>query len=288
MSRPITRAGHLGTFVAVLALAVAVHTRSAAAADPCFIDQDGHPHCAVQQPGVPDSGGLGQGSGGGESPQCVWMPVLEGDAPQVVRTRPDGTVERLMRNSCTAFGAQWFRVGGPALVVRPGDLVPGLRDEIVAGLPRPVPRVAPADDQPGGLTFTQLPTFFWVDQRPGQWAPITRTARVPTLSVAMTASPERFVVDPGDGSPVVRCAGVPPAFPKGADPDTFQGCRLVFHHSSTMSVNGLTWPVRVSIEWHIRWTATNGETGDLGVLPTTTTKDLPVGEIEALVTGVGR
>ena len=44
-------------------------------------------------------------------------------------------------------------------------------------------------------------------------------------------------------------------------------------------------PVTVTIVWHATWQASNGTSGDLGRLSTTSTpRDLPVAEIQAVVT----
>ena len=46
-----------------------------------------------------------------------------------------------------------------------------------------------------------------------------------------------------------------------------------------------TYPVTVAIVWHATWQSSNGESGDLGILTTTSvTRDLPVAEIQAVVT----
>ena len=284
-------------FLAAVALASIAPSTSAGADPPvCTVNAGGVVKCEVSQPGVgapsPDPSG---GSGGALS--CSWSVVGGVPGPDNSRVLPDGSVQVLMLETCVYIADQagtlaavaWVTVGpGSPVVVPPAVLVPGLRDEVVARLPRPAPHVAPSDVRSDGLAFTQVPTFFWVAQGPGQWAAVSASAAVPAVSVTVTASPVRLRVDPGDGSPVVGCDGAPRVYRVGDDPATFDGCRVVFHHSSTVAPNGQSWPVTVTIDWHIAWTATDGESGDLGVVGTSTVKALAVGEDEALVTGVGR
>jgi hypothetical protein len=146
-----------------------------------------------------------------------------------------------------------------------------------------VARIGPADWDDQGFAFVQMPTFFWVDQAQGQWATVSGTASLPGLSVTVQAVPEELVVSTGDGAEV-HCPGAPPAFPRGTDPMQFGGCQHVYRDSSAMSANGQTYPVQLSIIWHASWTASNGQSGDLGTLTTTSdTRPLPVAEIQALL-----
>jgi hypothetical protein len=168
--------------------------------------------------------------------------------------------------------------------VTPGQLIPDAWDRVQRMLPTPVPRIAPSDLGVDGFAFVQMPTAFWVDEGSGQWEPVSATAAVAGLSLTVTAAPEQLVVATGDGT-TIECQGPPAAFTAGTDPDTFDGCEHVYRHSSATAENGRTFPVTVAIVWHATWQASNGESGDLGVLTTTSaTRDLPVAEIQAVVT----
>ena len=167
--------------------------------------------------------------------------------------------------------------------VTPPDLIPLAWARAQRQLPTPVPRIAPADLAPDGFAFVQAKTFFWVDQAAGQWENVSATASLAGLSVTVTAVPELLVVTTGDGT-TLQCPGAPPPFPPGGDPDTFDGCGHVYEHSSATAPNGETFPVTVAIVWHATWQASNGESGDLGRLTTTSAvRDLPVAEIQAVV-----
>ena len=129
----------------------------------------------------------------------------------------------------------------------------------------------------------QAKTFFWVDQAAGQWENVSATASLAGLSLTVTVVPELLVVTTGDGT-TLQCPGAPPPFPPGGDPDTFAGCGHVYEHSSATAPNGKTFPVTVAIVWHATWQASNGESGDLGSLTTTSAvRELPVAEIQAVV-----
>lgn len=183
---------------------------------------------------------------------------------------------------------RWLRVtaSGQTVIAQPEpeDFVPALYERVVQRLPTPVPRVAPADWLPDRWTFVNNPTFFWLDQAQGQWATVTATAGVPGLTVTAQAVPERFVVHPGDGSRVV-CQGAPPAYDRNRhSPDDFRGCAHQYVDSSAMAPNGETFPLTVDIVWHASWSATNGESGDLGYVSTTSeVRWLPVAEIQAVL-----
>ncbi|MBA3606853.1 MAG: hypothetical protein H0W46_12950 [Acidimicrobiia bacterium] len=242
--------------------------------------------------------GTGAGTGatdGGRPDPCTYTSMFS-DALFVssYRLEADGTYSTLYRAACP-WGATFVWFGTAATdpvaaaaappIVTPAMLLPDLFASVERVLPRPVPRIAPADNDPDGYAFVQNPVFFWVDQGDGQWSTVSGTASVPGLSVTVQAVPEELVVSTGDGN-VFSCAGAPPAFPVGTDPLAFDGCAYTYRDSSAMAENGETFPVTVSIVWHVTWDASNGEAGDLGTLTTMSdTRYLPVAEIQALITG---
>lgn len=217
--------------------------------------------------------------------------------PRVVRTawyRVEGTaVQVLHKVTCPGqlSDTQWLTMSaaGGTLVpqVRAIDLVPALQARVTRQLPTPVARIGPADTNPNGWTFVQHPTFFWLDQRTGQWETVSATASAGSVSVTVSAEPVRLVVDPGDGSARVTCNGPPPAVTV-QNYGTVRGCAHSYRNSSAMAPNGESYPVTTSIVWHASWTANTGESGDLGFLSTTSpTRMLQVAEIQAIVTDGG-
>ena len=77
--------------------------------------------------------------------------------------------------------------------------MPGVWVNVQRQLPTPIPRVAPADFNPKGYAYVQNPTFFWVDQAAGQWAPVTGSASGGGITVSVRADPVRLIVSTGDG-----------------------------------------------------------------------------------------
>ena len=176
--------------------------------------------------------------------------------------------------------------GGPPAITA-ADLVDGVWVSVQRQLPTPIARIAPADFQRDGYTFVQNSTFFWVDQHPGQWAPVSGSASAGGLTVNVEATPDRLIVDAGDGA-TVTCAGTPPAFVQGTNPETFRGCEHIYRDSSAMARNGETFPVTVSVEWSASWSSSDGQGGSLGTRRTTSeVRDLAVAESQAIVTFAG-
>ena len=136
-----------------------------------------------------------------------------------------------------------------------------------------------------GGAFVQHPTFFWVEQAPGQWETVSGSTGAGGISVTVQAVPVRLVVNPGDGSDAVVCDGAPPAVTNESYRPGTEGCSYTYRHSSATSPNWATFPVVASIVWHATWQASNGQSGDLGRLTTTSApRDLAVAEIQSVVT----
>lgn len=202
------------------------------------------------------------------------------------------TAEVLHRQVCNGAttSLRWLPLrpdatGTLTVQVRAQDLVPGARDEVLRRLPTPRPRIGPADEDPNGWSYVNNRTFFWIDDAPGQWHPVTATASAGGITVTVTAEPVSMRVDPGDGSAPFTCEGTPPPVTRADFRPDIEGCSHTYRDSSAMAPNGQTWPVTVGIVWHATWTATTGEGGDLGYVATTSpTRELPVAEIQAIVT----
>lgn len=180
----------------------------------------------------------------------------------------------------------WIDSADPAAppAITAADLLPGVWVEVQRQLPTPIPRVAPSDLRDDGFAFVQHPTFFWVDQGSGQWAPVTGSASAGGITVSVRADPVRLVVSTGDGAEVV-CSGAPPAYElRLGDPEEFRGCAHRYRNSSAMADNGETYPLRLTVVWEASWSATTGEGGDLGTRETTSAvRWLPVAEIQAII-----
>jgi hypothetical protein len=243
-------------------------------------------------PGGYDRDETGRG-GRGNGSECHWEyqhTFDPADPTADITSNSSGRRQDFYDEVCNGqiVGYRWVDspVGGqPAISA--ADLVPGVWVSVQRQLPTPIARIAPADFERHGFAFVQNPTFFWVDQAQGQWAPVTGSSSAGGITVSVQATPQRLVVDTGDGE-TVTCERVPPAFVQGMDPTTFQGCEHVYRDSSAMSPNGETFPVTVTIEWTASWSASDGQGGSLGTRRTMSApRQLAVAESQAIVTHAG-
>lgn len=170
--------------------------------------------------------------------------------------------------------------------LRPQDFLPALSDEQEAALPLPTLRT-PADTDPNRWTYVQVPTFFWIDD--ATWAPVSVSAGIPgVLSVTTTATPIKLTIDPGDGTGPFECTTKPAPYVRGVSQaeQMPKECSHTYTNSSALAPNGESFAVDVTMTWHVTWSASNGESGDLGELTVDDdTRYLPVAEVQAIVTG---
>jgi hypothetical protein len=208
-----------------------------------------------------------------------------GTAPPIVTE--DGTVLRQWVFACrgVAYGIHiWIADPEPGSPPAPDpeQLADILWVEMLVQFPRPTTHVAPTDTEDHGFAFVQAPTYFWIDD----FQPITRTLTLGPTWVTLTATPVRIDVDLGNGDSV-SCVEAP-AFGPSDRVDRFQGCGYTYRHSSAMSPNGETWPVTVTAVWTASWTSSSGAGGTFGEAHLEApTRELPVAEIQAIVTDVG-
>lgn len=142
-------------------------------------------------------------------------------------------------------------------------------------LPAPAARFNPSDP-----AVVNLPTWFWTE-------PSSTTGRsvqvgVPGFRVTVTATAVSTSWQPGDGSAAVECAEPSRAYRQGL-PDRL-GCTHRYLRSSA-TAPGRTYAARATTRWRVRWTATDGSSGSLPDLRRSTAFQVPVGEVQAVVTG---
>ncbi|WP_322770523.1 hypothetical protein [Frankia sp. Cr1] len=226
----------------------------------------------------------GPRSSAGTAPVCRWVPASEAtrdmhlEGLQLLsimdRDYPDGTRLRLYGRVCDGTVAtwQWLRVSAAT------DLVATASAEIRRTLP--VPHGVFSPNVTAGSAVVNVPVWF---AAPGQWAPVTATATIPGATVTVTAVPQTLEFQPGDGSPAVACTGPGPVFTTGmAEPDRPPACSYTYRDASTVAPGGRAWPAVLTIRWQIGWTASDGETGALAPLTTTTDVPVVVGQIQAI------
>jgi len=245
-----------------------------------------------------DYGGGVQGPTADRPDPVVWagavegVPVRRGAAgPQVVCTinAPVAAVEAVGPGDVVADpeeGQTYFLVcrdGGTYLTVRefvytPRPPVDAATLGRYAARDLPLSYPAPSTAPPRvGLQLVGVRTWLWVD--PADLTEVVGTASVPGMAVTARARPESVSWDMGDGTPEVTCAGAgTPYDPTVADEDQSTDCSHGFNTAGTYDVT-------VSIRWHVTWTSTTGETGDLGVVPRGVTFPVTVQSRQAVITG---
>lgn len=149
-------------------------------------------------------------------------------------------------------------------------------------LPRPEISASPAPDS---LILVKTPVWLWIDDQ--QWQPATAEADVPDLSLELTATPRATRWTMGDGAEFACEGPGTPYDPQAHAPDTQSpDCGHVYTRSSAAQPDG-TYTVTAEITWDLTWELSNGETGQLDAVATTSQIDLTVQESQGLVTGGG-
>lgn len=178
-------------------------------------------------------------------------------------------------------------LGGPTLIPDPDwPEVEGVRDEARARVtpPLPVPNVSP------GEAVAKLPTWLWVDDV--SWRPASASASQGAVSVRVEARPVSVTWDLVEGSKVCTGPGIPWSEPAAADYDAQpaesrgQGnpaCTFTFQHSSTVAADGV-YHASVTVTWEFAWWLNGDPRGVFGTVDRTSTFDLRVGEVQALIT----
>jgi hypothetical protein len=194
----------------------------------------------------------------------------------------DEVVYHAFTRSCTdAYGFVQTENTWVADRQTPEQLAQLAYDEVVRQLPRPQPGFAP----PPANGVVQVGTWFWADA--GSWRPVSATAAIPDLSSTVTAVPVALTFDPGDGglgSGAVTCAGPGPVWTTSIGDEAVSPCQYTYRHSSAMSPSG-TWHTSMTVTWDVSFSASNGASASLGQLTTSSSTDLQVGELQAVIVG---
>ncbi|PZF85343.1 hypothetical protein [Jiangella anatolica] len=181
------------------------------------------------------------------------------------------------------YSNDWFENEFEPVYVEPGEAapVPPIPPEILVQvaydeLELPDPQIAWNPSRPGdGATVVNLPTWLWLDDGPVQLevhaAAGENEARVDATLAGMNFSAS-------DAAPV-SCAGHGVEWTSGATSD----CALTFTRSSAHLPGAVT-NVLAESEWTIEWAANGVPQGPLDPQTTSATFDLPVAEVQTVVT----
>ena len=136
----------------------------------------------------------------------------------------------------------------------------------------PSPAMWPEPDR----LVVQLPVQLWLA---GGWEEQSATASVGGLSATVTARPQRVTWTMGDGGSVSCSTAGRPATPGGGT-----GCSYTYKASSA-GRTGDAYQVSVAVTFAAAWSATDGTSGDLGLLTSPAgSVTVQVGEVQAVNT----
>lgn len=233
------------------------------------------------------TGGYGGGSGAAASTiSCAFFrgsgsqgAFLPGVGEQVTDTSTieEGAITWLV---CREIGSgditfenlfPWDPANPPILEPSAADLAQIAVNDI--RLPRPGVRTWPPS---GGSGLVNLPVWLHVEN----WAPLTASASAGGLTATVEATPVRVEWDMDDGS--VTCDGAGSVYDASASP-TSSECSFTYRRSSGVR-SDLRFHNSSRMVWHLQWTATNGEGGDLGEMAGPLASfDLRIEESQALI-----
>jgi hypothetical protein len=157
----------------------------------------------------------------------------------------------------------------------PADIARVAYQRVAALVPRPEASFSPPIDK----MIVNFETWLGITPRP----PVTATAAIPGLSATVTAQPSG--IEWTTGSRVAGDTTLITCQPWGSTTFAAGGCAWTPAYPSVGKVTGTTdlrYHGTVTIVWHVTWEATNGATGTLGDLRTTTPIEMGVQEIQTI------
>lgn len=230
-------------------------------------------------------------------PRCTLEAADPGGGPwyRNASSQPTSNVEEaaeqyMIRRCEGSPGAQyvWVPVGSsdedtpadaPPPPPDPADLAAMIWPGLAGSVPPPTIRAAPAETDEDGYVYVQVPTAFWVDE----WEDsMSQSMSAMGVAVTVTVEPVRLDVDLGNGD-TISCDDLPVFDVNRHELDTFDGCTYTYRHSSAVAPNGQTWPATAQLVWEGSWTSNVGQSGSMGQLATSSTRDVAVAEIQAVL-----
>jgi hypothetical protein len=157
----------------------------------------------------------------------------------------------------------------------PIDLANAAYQRVSSLVPHPEVGFSPPIDK----MVVNVETWLGVTPR----APITATAAIPGLSATVTA--QATDIEWATGSQVAGDTTLITCLPWGSTDSAQDGCAWTPAYPSVGKVTGTTdlrYHGTVTIIWQVTWQATNGASGPLGDLRTTTPVEMAVQEIQTI------
>ncbi|GIH10050.1 hypothetical protein Rhe02_81170 [Rhizocola hellebori] len=169
---------------------------------------------------------------------------------------------------------------GVVYLPRPPVALDSVTQRAVAAMtiPKPVIAASPSLSAP---QMVHVPVWWWAE--PGFWQSQTATATAGSLSITAQATPRSITWHAGDGTTTV-CIGPGTPWTAGTEPNTpSPDCGHTYTATSKLSPGG-TFTLQAVATWDITWTG-GGMSGVLPPITTTTTIDITVTELRAVITG---
>lgn len=129
----------------------------------------------------------------------------------------------------------------------------------------------------GGTSLVNLPV--WLHD--ANWAPLNASATAGGLTATVTAEPVRMDWNMDEDNLTCSSAGAPYDTTRRPE-DQSTDCSYTYRHSSGTKPDG-AFHGTGTIVWHLHWSATNGQGGDLGDISRTAPFTMRVEESQALV-----
>jgi len=219
-------------------------------------------------------------NGSSEDGNCVWRVAIADDLAtgvfDVDGSRLYSETGRWLERVCDG-SVQPINGMGIAPEVSAVDPV-----ELAAQARASIPIAAPGiETSPGAdqQTYAQVTTWLWIDD--SWWKSYTATASAGRVSATVTARPVSASWSTGDGGNVM-CNGPGIEWRRGLDDDDTY-CSHVYRQSSA-GRDGDAYPLTVTVSFEVTWASNVGAGGALEGLERSSSRSLPVGEIQAVET----
>lgn len=268
--------GFLPVLMAVgIAAAAPAHANDApGGSGGAFVDADDNPTAIATDAGA----GGGSGAGGGDD--CEWSVVI-GDDFEYAMYDTDGRrlyseTGRWLQQICDG---QTQEIGGSFIIPEGGRVDPqALAADALASVPIGVPPMftSPSNDR----LYTQMRTWLWVNE--DWWRAYSATANAGRVSSTVTATPTRAEWNTGDGGGTT-CRGPGVEWRRGMSDDATY-CSHVYRRSSA-GEDGATYTLSVTVWFEISWASNTGDSGTLAAISRSASRQVEVGQVQALETG---
>jgi len=222
----------------------------------------------------------GAGSSGARDDGCRWSVVVVDDSEFAVYDeegrRLYSDTGRWLQRTCDGSPDM---VGGSYLVPQGAPVDPRtLATQAVASvaIPRPALFTSPTNDR----LYTQVRTWLWLDD--AWWRGYSATASAGGATTTVTATPRRAVWLAGDGGGTT-CNGPGVEWRRGMRDDATY-CSYTYRHSSAQQQGG-KYTLSVTVWFEVTWTSNTGDSGGLPAISRTASRQVEVGEVQALETG---